>query len=302
MLLYLKEFRVYLRVERGFSDNTIRSYINDCTFYLDYAKKTYSVNRIQDLTSEHVTRFLKNERRKHSTTSTISRKLSAIKSFHRYLSLQHQIPNITSNIEAPKIEKKLPDVLSMEEVEKLLNNLPTKSASDNRNKAMVETLYATGIRVSELINLDLKDLHLNEGYIHVTGKGNKDRIIPINDIATKVIINYLSEYRIRLNKTNTNEALFLNIHGRRITRQAFWKFLTDYAKKEGITKQLSPHKLRHSFATHLLENGVDLRFVQELLGHEDISTTQIYTHVESKHLKNEYNKALPRARKGKKHV
>jgi integrase/recombinase XerD len=241
--------------------------------------------------------FLNNEKRKRSKMSTIQRKLSAIKSFHAFLLLEKIVDdNVTAEIVSPKQEKKLPTVLSMEEVELILLKLEDDTPINKRNKSMVELMYATGMRVSELINLNIEDIHLNNEFIHVKGKGNKERIIPINDIAIKVLQDYIINGRIVLNKQNRHDALFLNYLGNRISRQSFWKFLTKHCESVGITKHINPHKLRHSFATHLLENGVDLRLVQELLGHEDISTTQIYTHIDKSHLKEIYNGAHPRAR------
>jgi len=247
--------------------------------------------------------FLSNEKRKHSQTSTVQRKLSAIRSFHSFLVLEKIVDsNITNEIESPKKEKKLPTVLSMDEVELILSELKGETPIEKRNKSMVELMYATGMRVSELINLNIEDIHLNNEFIHVKGKGNKERIIPINDIAIKAIQDYIINGRIVLNKQNRHDALFLNYQGNRISRQSFWKFLTNHTKSIGIDKHINPHKLRHSFATHMLENGVDLRLVQELLGHEDISTTQIYTHINKSHLKEIYNEAHPRAREDEENV
>ncbi|XMB87324.1 site-specific tyrosine recombinase XerD [Mycoplasmatota bacterium WC44] len=298
MQRYINQFKYYLRVERGYSSNTLNSYVNDCSMYVNYLEKTHKIKRPEDINKDHIQGFIKNEKRKHSQASTISRKLSAIKSFHKYMLLEKYVREDVSNtIETPKIEKKLPTVLSFEEVELLMDNLPSISAVDIRNKTMMEVLYATGIRVSELVNLNIEDIHLNMGFIHVRGKGNKERIVPIGEIAENTLREYIINSRTILNKKNSNEALFLNYQGNRISRQSFWKFITKYADSIGLEKEISPHKLRHSFATHLLENGVDLRVVQELLGHEDISTTQIYTHINKKHLKDVYNKAHPRANK-----
>jgi integrase/recombinase XerD len=294
---FLNQYRYYLKVERGFAVNTVNSYLNDLKLYTSYIDKTHSIKNPIGIKPKHVQMFLNNEKRKRSKMSTIQRKLSAIKSFHAFLLLEKIVDdNVTAEIVSPKQEKKLPTVLSMEEVELILLKLEDDTPINKRNKSMVELMYATGMRVSELINLNIEDIHLNNEFIHVKGKGNKERIIPINDIAIKVLQDYIINGRIVLNKQNRHDALFLNYLGNRISRQSFWKFLTKHCESVGITKHINPHKLRHSFATHLLENGVDLRLVQELLGHEDISTTQIYTHIDKSHLKEIYNGAHPRAR------
>lgn len=300
---FLNQFRYYLKVERGFSLNTVNSYINDLKLYTAYLEKTHNIKNPIMITRKQAEMFLANERRKLSKVTTIQRKLSAIKSFHSFLVLEKVVEsNITNEIEGPKQEKKLPTVLSMEEVDLILSELEDATPINKRDKAMVELLYATGMRVSELINLNIEDIHLNNEFIHVKGKGNKERIIPINDIAIKVLQDYIINGRVFLNKLNKHDAVFLNYQGNRISRQSFWKFLTKHCESIGITKHINPHKLRHSFATHMLENGVDLRLVQELLGHEDISTTQIYTHINKSHLKEIYNEAHPRAREDEEDV
>lgn len=300
---FLNQFRYYLKVERGFTQNTVNSYINDLKLYTTYLEKTHDIKNPIMIQKKHIQMYLSNEKRKHSKVSTIQRKLSAIRAFHKFLVLEKVVnSDETSQIESLKQEKKLPTVLSMEEVELILSELKDETPIDKRNKAMVELMYATGMRVSELVGLNVEDIHLNNEFIHVKGKGNKERIIPINDIAIDAIRDYIVEGRIVLNKQNKFDALFLNYQGNRISRQSYWKFLTKHCEEIGITKHISPHKLRHSFATHMLENGVDLRLVQELLGHEDISTTQIYTHINKSHLKEIYNVAHPRAREDEEDV
>jgi len=297
MKRYINQYKYYLRSEKLYSVNTMKSYIGDCQAYVDYLEKTHSVINPLDITKTHIEAYIKNEKRKRTKHSSIARKISAIKSFHKYLLVEKYVKvDYSKNIETPKLEKKLPQVLSFEEVELILDNLPNESALDKRNKAMVELMYATGIRVSEMISLDIGDIHLNMGFIQVRGKGNKERMLPIGEMSIDALREYITESRIVLNKKN-NEALFLNYMGNRISRQSFWKFIKEYSDYIGIKKEISPHKLRHSFATHLLESGVDLRMVQELLGHEDISTTQIYTHINKKRLKSVYEENHPRARK-----
>ena len=298
MKRYINQFKYYLKSEKFYSENTLKSYVNDCTHYSKYLENTHKLSDPRGIKKDYIQSFIRNERRKNSQSSTISRKLSAIKSFHKYLLLEKYVnEDVSKTVEAPKIDKKLPTVISLEEVEIILDNLPSETMIDIRNKTMVELLYSTGMRVSELIGLDVEDVHLNVGYVHVKGKGNKERIIPMGEIAVIALREYIIKSRTVLNKKNIHTALFLNYQGNRISRQSFWKFLSTYADSIGIKKHISPHKLRHSFATHLLESGVDLRVVQELLGHEDISTTQIYTHVTKSHLKSVYEKAHPRAKK-----
>ncbi len=297
MQRFLNQFRYYLKVERGFSVNTVNSYINDLNIYVSYLDKTHGITNPMFITKKQIEMFLANERRKHARVSTIQRKLSAIRSFHAFLVLEKVTDtNVTNEIESPKQAKKLPTVLSMDEVDLILNELKEDTPINKRNKAMVELMYATGMRVSELINLNIEDVHINNEFIDVRGKGNKERIVPVNDIAIKALQDYIINGRIVLNKLNRHDAVFLNYQGNRISRQSFWKFLTKHCEEVGVQKHINPHKLRHSFATHMLENGVDLRLVQELLGHEDISTTQIYTHINKSHLKEIYNEAHPRAR------
>ncbi|MDD4001102.1 MAG: tyrosine recombinase, partial [Bacilli bacterium] len=219
-----------------------------------------------------------------------------IKSFHRFLFLEKYISrNVTKLISAPKQEKKLPIVLSIEEVDLLLNSLSTNTPLEIRNKAMIETMYSSGLRVSELIGLKLENLHLQMGFIKVFGKGRKERIIPIGEIAIEAIKDYLNASRPILLHGKKNEFLFLNKFGGQISRISFWKVLKQATINAGITKDISPHTLRHSFASHMLERGLDLRLIQELLGHEDISTTEIYTHIKNTKLKEVYLGAHPRA-------
>jgi integrase/recombinase XerD len=211
--------------------------------------------------------------------------------FREKVSLQD--PSV--HIETPKTERKLPKVLSPQEVEALLETPASNDPFSQRDKAMLELLYATGIRVSELVQLNISDIHLNMGFIRCMGKGSKERIIPLGKMAQSAIERYINSGRSEMLKGKKTEALFLNHHGNRLSRQGFWKILKQLAKKAKIEKDLTPHTLRHSFATHLLENGADLRAVQEMLGHADISTTQIYTHVTKTRLKDVYSAFHPRA-------
>jgi integrase/recombinase XerD len=231
--------------------------------------------------------------------ASITRKLSSIRSFHKYLLLEKEVSeNIASKVQKPKTARTLPVVLNLEEINRLLKvSIGEGKPSDLRNVAMIELAYGAGLRVTELIALKLSDLHLNMGFVNITGKGNKERIVPLGEEAVIAIRNYLSQSRPKQNPID-KESVFINNRGRQISRVGFFKVIQTLAKKAGIEKPISPHTLRHSFATHMLENGADLKAVQELLGHEDILTTENYTHISKKHLVEAYTSAHPRARKG----
>jgi len=296
MLKYaLEDFFHFLRVEKGLSDNTITSYQRDLIAYEKHLTKI-GHSAWNDITRNDIMRFLYELKDSGKSTSTISRHISSIRSFHQFLIRERITETDPSlHIETPKKDRKLPDTLSQEEVDRLLS-MNTATPLSLRNKAMLELLYATGLRVSEMIGLKLEDLHLTMGFVQCMGKGSKERIVPLGDTAIKVLEEYIETARKELVKKNKQEnALFLNQHGRPLSRQGFWKILKGLAMEAGIHKTITPHTLRHSFATHLLENGADLRIVQEMLGHADISTTQIYTHVTKARLKDIYQSYHPRA-------
>lgn len=292
------EYRYYLRSERNMQENTINSYVSDIEIYLEYLEDVLYVDDVELIKEDDITRFLLSLKKKKFETTTISRYLSSIKSFHKFLSKDGLVrKNVASLISSPKIDKKLPTVLTIDEVTVLLDSLKGDKPLDLRNQAMFELIYACGFRVSELVGLKLVNLHLTSKMIQVVGKGAKERIVPVNDYAIKVLRRYLLEGRPLLLKNNKDTGfVFLNNLGQGISRVGFFKLLKDLCKKAGITKDVSPHTLRHSYATHLLENGVDLRYIQELLGHEDISTTQIYTHLSLGKVKEIYKNAHPRER------
>lgn len=294
---HLQDFLHYLVVERGLARNTIISYRRDLERYLQYVKEVESISKINDVTRVHIIHFLALLKEENKSSRTIARHVSSIRAFHQFLLRDQAVDNDPSVlIETPKMERNLPRVLSLEEVETLLESPKKNDEFGLRDKAMLELLYATGIRVSELIGLQIGDVHLTMGFVRCIGKGNKERIIPIGQTALTAVEKYLQNGRPRLvSKKHRDNALFLNHHGRQLTRQGFWKILKAIARDAGIQKDLTPHTLRHSFATHLLENGADLRAVQEMLGHADISTTQIYTHVTKTRLKDVYSKFHPRA-------
>ena len=289
-------FLDYLLIDRMLAENTIRSYEFDLQSFSQFL--TEQGLKVQGVTKSDLQQYLASLYDMGFATTTVSRHLSAIRTFYNYLLMEGQIKASPCElIESPKLPKNLPTVLNLEEVTKLLDSFVGNTPADIRNKAMVELLYASGMRVSELLNLDLADLYLEMGFVQCMGKGNKERIVPIGEVATAALEIYLQQSRKEFLKENTKtDALFINRLGTRMSRQGFWKILKQQASLAGISKEISPHKLRHSFATHLIENGADLRIVQELLGHADIATTQIYTHISRSHLTNVIEAAHPRAK------
>lgn len=292
----LKDFIHFLVVEKGLASNTVVSYERDLKSYLLYVSKVEEISSLDAVSRPTIIQFLKFLTDNGKSSKTIARHIASIRSFHQFL-LREKVTtqDPTVHIDRPKQEQKLPQVMSLEEVQALLDSPDTNKVFGIRDKAMLELLYATGMRVSELISLNLSDVHLTMGFVRCIGKGNKERIIPLGTMAQNAITNYIEESRNQLLKKKTTDALFVNLYGNRLTRQGFWKILKKLTKEAGIEKELTPHTLRHSFATHLLENGADLRAVQEMLGHADISTTQIYTHVTKTRMKDVYSMFHPRA-------
>ncbi|HLR51866.1 MAG TPA: site-specific tyrosine recombinase XerD [Candidatus Avamphibacillus sp.] len=292
----LQDFFHYLQIERGLSENTLKSYKRDLRFYYEYVHESMKKTSWNDVVRNDLIRFLFHLKDSGKSSATIARHLSSIRLFHKFLIRENIVEHDASlHIESPKKERKLPNVLSSEEVDRLLN-INIETPLDVRNKAMFELIYATGLRVSELISLEVSDLHLMMGFVRCMGKGSKERIVPLGDVAKEALEDYIHHSRSILLKNQAGiQALFLNQHGRPLSRQGFWKILKSVASEANITKNITPHMLRHSFATHLLENGADLRAVQEMLGHADISTTQIYTHVNKARLKDVYQQYHPRA-------
>ncbi|AUJ26348.1 MULTISPECIES: site-specific tyrosine recombinase XerD [Virgibacillus] len=291
-----KDFFQYLRIERGLSDNTLTSYQRDINQYIQYLKTIVGRKNWEEVTRTDMTKFLYSLKDDNKSSATISRHISSLRAFHQFLVREQIVTHDASlHIETPKKERKLPDVLSVKEMDALLN-IPGTSPLQVRNKAMFELLYATGLRVTEMITLRVSDLHLTMGFVQCVGKGSKERIVPLGNTAIHAVENYLQQGRKKLIKRHPKtDTLFVNQHGKPLSRQGFWKVLKKRALEAGINKTITPHTLRHSFATHLLENGADLRLVQEMLGHVDISTTQIYTHVTKTRLKDVYTSYHPRA-------
>ena len=283
----INEFIDYLRFEKKYSDNTISSYARDLNTANKYIKKEFN-----QLTKKDIQDYIQLLSKKKSASS-VSRNISTLKSFYKFLELNKYIKiNPLSTIINPKTKQKLPKVLSEAEVNTLLD-INLKNDFDYRNKAMLELMYSSGLRVSELINLMVNDIDLNNSLVRIFGKGSKERIIPLNDYATEALRNYILYYRKNFFKNGENNYLFLNNHGKKMTRQGFFKILQKIEKEKNIKSELSPHTLRHSFASHLLKHGADLRSIQELLGHSDISTTQIYTHITSERLQKNYEQFHP---------
>lgn len=296
MIDHIRDFIHFLTVEKGLAKNTLISYERDLKSYLAYMKNVEQLNTWNEVRRVSIIQFLARLKDQGKSPKTLARHIASLRSFHQFLireKITEQDPTI--HIESPKQERSLPKVLSLEEVEALLEAPKLTNEFGFRDKAMLELLYATGMRVSELINLDMSDIHATMGFVRCIGKGNKERIIPIGHTALEAIEEYLLNGRVKLQSEHKTDSLFLNHHGNRLTRQGFWKILKKLSKDARIEKELTPHTLRHSFATHLLTNGADLRAVQEMLGHADISTTQIYTHVTNVRLKDVYKKFHPRA-------
>ncbi|HBC94091.1 MAG TPA: site-specific tyrosine recombinase XerD [Pelotomaculum sp.] len=292
---FLEAFIYHLSVERGLAANTLVSYRTDLKAYIAFCRK-YGLVTMEQAGKDAIMSYLFQLQLDGRSPATISRHLAAIKSYYRFAFNEGVVGKDPSQeLESPKPPQRLPRVLSMEEVDLLLSQPHIGEPAGLRDKAMLELLYATGLRVSELVSLDLTNLNLENGFIRCFGKGSKERVIPLGDVAARFVREYLGRGRRKLEKSGKVSALFVNHRGQRLTRQGFWKIIKKYALKAKINTVITPHTLRHSFATHLLENGADIRSVQEMLGHTDISTTQIYTHLTKKRVREIYNRSHPRA-------
>jgi integrase/recombinase XerD len=290
----VQNFVDFLEKDKRLSLNTLQSYRRDIEQYFSYLHEI-NLQNIANSNKTTVIAYLMYLQKKGRATSTISRNLASIRSFYQYIAKKKLIDqDPTAELESPKVEKKLPQILSTEEVELLLEQPQCVDLKGYRDKAMLELLYATGIRVTELIQLDVQDLNIELAFIRCN-KGTRERVIPIGSIAITALKEYLSKSRPLLIQNNDEQALFVNINGGRLTRQGFWKIIKQYKNMAQINKDITPHTLRHSFAAHLLENGADLRSIQEMLGHSDISSTQIYAQIAKNKLKEVYKKSHPRA-------
>ena len=284
-----EEFLRYLLIDKGYSSNTIESYRND----LEKFVKFYSNKNIKDITNEDLKKYIKYLNEEGLNEKSISRNVSCLKSFYKFLVIEKFITNnVSDSLFLPKIRKALPNILTEEEVLKLLD-IELITPFDYRNKAMLELMYATGLRVSELVKVKLQDIDFNDDIIRTFGKGSKERIIPIVEYAKEYLKKYIELYRPLLLIKGNSDYVFINNHGSNMTRQGFFKIIKKIAKEKDIKSEISPHTLRHSFASHLLKYGADLRTIQELLGHSDISTTQIYTHISHEELKKNYEEYHP---------
>ncbi|TDY43435.1 integrase/recombinase XerD [Alicyclobacillus sacchari] len=290
---WIQQFMEHLRVERGLSVNTLDSYERDLRAFHMYLNERGC--RWGDVERHHINAYLAHLHARGRASSTLSRNLASIRSFFHFLVREDLLPrDPTLHVETPRIEKRLPRVLTPEDVDRLLRAPDPSGPTGLRDVAMLELLYATGIRVSELVSLRCEDVHLAAGFLRCFGKGGKERVIPIGEYALRALLAYLDHARPVLVRAGET-ALFVNHHGTQMSRQGFWKIIKKHAREAGIVSDITPHTLRHSFATHLLERGADLRAVQEMLGHADISTTQIYTHVTKTRMKQVYVSAHPRS-------
>ena len=288
-------FIEYIQVEKGLSPNTLDAYKRDMVKYLVYLKEK-GITNIEQVDKDNLAVYIYHLHKNRESPATVARQIASLRGFFRFLCMERiLLKDPTIHIETPKLPQKLPRVLSVEEVDLLLSGTEGVGAAALRDKAMLELLYAAGMRVSEMMDLDQIQVDTELAFVRCIGKGNKERIIPLGRKAVAAVVDYLEKGRPRLVKKRDTRALFLNYLGKRMTRQGFWKIIKKYAKKKGIRKEITPHTLRHSFATHLLSNGADLRSVQELLGHADVATTQIYTHLTNVKLKEIYSRTHPRA-------
>lgn len=292
----LSEYKQYLIVEKGLSKNTIYSYLRDLISFSNFIGENYGITKIEDIDKEHIRLYLK-ELSKTNCSNSISRKLVSLRMLYVFLTKENIIKtNLMSTFVMPKKDKKLPTVLSQEEMIEILDSIKPIDAISSRNRCLIELLYASGMRVSELLNLTLNDLNIKMGFVKVFGKGNKERMIPINSYVGILLEEYINRYRDEFS-TKKDALLFYNQHGNKLSREEFYHILQIIVQTTSVTKKVSPHTFRHTFATHLLENGADLRSIQELLGHSDISTTTIYTHISTQKIKQEYQQFHPRIKK-----
>ena len=291
----LEDFLNYLNVERGLSQNTIVAYRSDIEKFIEHLEKKKGIKELGTAKRQDISNYLLHLKDRGISSNSISRALVSIKMFFKFLIAEHYIKDdVTAALESPKLIRPLPKILGLQEVEKLLASPNLKDWMGVRDKAALELMYATGMRVSEIVNLKTADLNFDLGIVKCKGKGGKERIVPLGKKAKNALSRYMDNVRGRLLKARSDPHLFLTRLGRKISRQSFWKMIKSYTRQSRIKKNITPHTLRHSFATHLLERGADLRVVQEMLGHADISTTQIYTHINRERLKAIHKQFHPR--------
>ncbi len=295
-LPFQKGFKAYLQLERGLSENTLAAYMHDVSLLFDFLNVKKEGKSLKKITYEDLKDFIAFVNELGLGTYSQARIISGIRAFFKYLDLENSIDTDPSELlESPKLGRKLPDVLDVEEIDKIIKAIDLSLPEGTRNRAIIETLYGCGLRVSELVNLKLSELFFNEGIVSVTGKGNKQRLVPLGEEAKKSILLYLQYDRVKIEPARGSEdILFLNRRGRKLSRQMIFIMIKNLVEKAGIRKNISPHTFRHSFATHLVQNGADLRAVQDLLGHASIITTEIYTHLNREDLRKAILKFHPR--------
>lgn len=287
----ISDFKYHLLDLRK-SENTINAYVSDLSQYASFLNTYLHISDVEEIERDDIIKYIDSLKRKKLSKKSIARKVVAIKDFHKFLADNNHIENIALRIDSPKTDKKLPTVLSIDEVNKMINSIDKEDPISLRNRAMIELLYGSGLRISELLGLKLQDIHLKERYLSVIGKGDKERLVPIGEMSLIAVRKYLEKAYNELCPKNGN-LLFYNYKKEPLSRQSVFKFIKKLAEENGIEKEISPHTLRHSFASHMLEGGMNLRVVQELLGHEDIATTQIYTHINRQKLKEGYDTCHP---------
>ena len=290
-----RDFCHYLKIERGLADNTVKGYERDIRKLIDFLEKQYITKNPITITEDDIRLFI-HDIALHHNAKTQARIISGMRSFFNYLIFEgYRTSNPMELIEAPKTPRNLPDTLSVEEIDTLIATVDLSKPEGERNRALLETLYGCGLRVSELISLRISDIYFEEGFLKVTGKGNKQRLVPLGDITQKYISIYLKQLRPHVPvQKGFEDILFLNRNGKMLSRAMIFKIVKELAQKAGIRKKISPHTFRHSFASHLLENGADLRAIQQMLGHKSITTTEIYMHIDRSHLATVLNKYHPR--------
>lgn len=295
-IIFLKGFRSYLKLEKSLSDNSVQAYCHDIEKLIQYTDYHHIEIPLSKLTLKELQGFIRWVAELGMTATSQARMISGIKAFYKYLLLENIISQSPAElIDAPKTGRKLPDTLSVAEIDTLISLIDLSKADGHRNKAILETLYGCGLRVSELVNLKMTGLHFNENYIKVTGKGNKERIVPVGHVAENQIKIYIESCRNHIPvKKGSEDILFLNRRGSKLSRVMIFMIIKSLVEKAGIRKKISPHTFRHSFATHLVEGGADLRAVQEMLGHESITTTEIYTHLDRTFLRDTIIRFHPR--------
>ncbi len=292
----IKEFENYLKIERGLSQNSVWAYVADMDKLAIYAQLDLKIDSPLNLNSAHLDAFVQDIAQHHFKASSQARLVSGVRTFYKFLLLTDQLTSDPSELlESPKVGRKLPDTLSHNEIDALIGAIDLSKPEGHRNKAILETLYACGLRVTELVELKISNLYFNDEFIKVVGKGSKERLVPIGHSAIKYINIYLHEYRTHISiKKGFEDVVFLNRNGRALTRVMIFTIIKDLAQKIGLQKTISPHTFRHSFATELVQRGADLRAVQEMLGHESITTTEIYTHLDREYLRSTLLQFHPR--------